>query len=155
VNITPIELAERVELWQNRLAPLGVNHFRIECITYGSPPVERLSSGGRIKATASVETDYDSVYFLFNDEEVEQMTPRKLDETIVHEWMHVATRDLAELQSRLETWMPAATFEDYHDGYKHIEEGLIDRLARLIVSLYYAPKRASVEQLDKLYRTTN
>src|SRR3954451_17356626 len=90
MKITPVQLAERVEAWQKRLEPLGVGHFRIECVTLTDEV-----PGQSIDADAGVAAnpDYDLARFYFNNDFLEQVDAQPLDETILHEWVHVAMRD--------------------------------------------------------------
>jgi hypothetical protein len=147
LNLTEVQLAQKVERWQERLRPLGISHWRIDRIIIGdeSPSLSRSAN-----ASAGVSQNYDSVTFFFNGDYVEEAEERELDETIVHEWLHVFMRDLDELQERVEPWMPDATYEGYRDAWSHEREGEVERLARLIVSLYHAD---SERELHMFFRT--
>lgn len=153
MNLSPIDLAERVELWQHRLAPLGVTHWRIERIVIGDADALGEASENA-NASAIRSKSYDSVTFFFLSEYVEEATEKQLDETIVHEWLHVYGRDLDELHTRVETWMPEATYDDFKDNWHHLREGEVERMARLIVALYNAPRKADIPRLNRLFRTT-
>jgi hypothetical protein len=137
MKITPIQLAKRVEKWGQRLAPLGVSHWRIERVIL----TDDIDSYGR-NASAGVSTSdfYDDVTWHFQNEWLENCTEQELDETIIHEWLHVAWRDLAEVQKRVRTWMPYATFNDHTDAVRHETEGLVDRLSRAMYHLYAGDK---------------
>lgn len=131
MEISPIELAERVQLWQQRLPLLGISHWRIQRVTVGG------DDGRNANATAGVSPHYDFVYFYFNSDWLEEVgSMQELDETIVHEWVHVAGRDVDEVQSLVEDWMPRATWTMYHDAYHHAREGEVDRFAKQIVNLF-------------------
>lgn len=149
--VEPIALAERVEAWQKRLGPLGIDHWRIEVITVGDD--DEVTSRRDAIASAGVSTHYESVRFFFRGSYLEDCSLRDLDETIVHEWLHVVGRDLDFAYSELDEWFPLATWDLVLAGLNHARESEIERLARLIVSLWYAPAKASNERLDLLYRT--
>lgn len=132
-----IRLAKRIERWQRVLRPLGVGSFRIECVTICD---ETSSKAGAI-ATSRIPPHYDSVYFEFTRDFLAEASKRRLDEVIVHEWLHVAHRDTDEATTRaVRAWMPEATYEDWKDAVEHEHEGFIERLARLVVDLHYAAK---------------
>ncbi len=133
VKITSIELAQRIEWWQGILAPLGVSHFRIERVTC----CEETTSKCNAIATSRIPSHYDSVYFEFTDDFLEEATERRLDEVIVHEWLHVAHRDVDEAMRAPRPWMAEQAYDDWVERVEHEHEGLIERLARFIVALQY------------------
>lgn len=133
MKISDAALGDRVRLWQQRLAPLGVAQWRIEKIIIGGTAP---SGSEDAHASAGVSSSYESVRFFFDDTFIAGCSRNELDETIVHEWLHVFGRDLDEVRERVKRWMPEMTFEDYTDTYTHAREGEIDRLARFIVYLF-------------------
>lgn len=68
------------------------------------------------------EDHYDSAQIVFDETKFRKSPKRWQDETIVHELLHVAWRDLDASQ-------------DDDGRVAHEKEGVIDRLARLIVLL--------------------
>lgn len=135
MKITPIQLAKRIERWQKRVPELGVSHFRFSVVLEDSVPGKSGAS-----AAANVPHDYDYVEFHFTFEFLEEASAEKLDEVIVHEWVHVAMRDLDHALNVVERWMPPATYEDFEDSVDHEREGLVDRFAWLIYRLYMGQK---------------
>lgn len=127
-----IKLAQRVEAWQKRLAPLGIGHFRILAVHV----VDQTPGGARANASVFTPSDYDSAEFWFKYDYVEECNEQELDETIIHEWLHVAFRDLDDALEVVESWMPEATHNDFENRIDHEREGVIDRLARLIYALH-------------------
>ncbi len=131
MNITPVQLAERVEEWSKRLAPLGVAHWRIVSVTV----TDSLDVDTQIGAV-EVSDKYDDCYFYVREDFVENCSEDELDELIIHEWLHVAFRDLSQTLDSVETWMPAATYDDFRESRKREEEGVIDRVARTLLLFY-------------------
>jgi hypothetical protein len=130
--VTQRQLLKRVKFWQRTLAELGISHWRIEeCNIVEEPPTERQSA-----ASCGLSRQYASVWFNFRREFLEEASLTKIDETIVHEWLHVALRDLDEAKDGAETWMPAATWTDFEERYTHESEGVVEAFARLIVRLH-------------------
>jgi hypothetical protein len=131
-NREAIKLCKRVETWQKRLGPLGLGHFRIEEVQVS----EDAPSGAAANASVHTSSYYDSVAFWFRTDHVEDSSEQRLDETIVHEWLHVAMRDLDASLEGLSDWIPFQTLSLWEERVNHEREGLVDRLARTIVSCY-------------------
>lgn len=130
MKITPIQLAKRVEKWAKVLAPLGVAHFEFSVVLTDDIPPD-----GQGQAAANISSHYDVVKFYFLNSYIEECTEDQLDQTIVHEWMHVAMRDLDETLQTVCTWMPPATYTDWEETVTHEREGIVDRLATLVIQL--------------------
>lgn len=133
MKITPIQLAKRVEAWGKRLAPLGVAHFDILRVTIGD---ESPSGHQNSKAAVQVHDLYDNCAFFFDSDELDRMEADELDMTIIHEWLHVAFRDLEAAINSYEDWVPVKFQDDFEDRLNHEREGLVDRLARALFQLY-------------------
>lgn len=143
--IEPVALAERVEAWQQKLWQLGVAHWRIKAVTLTDQvPRQAVRGDSPPVAGVIVSSDYDTVHFFFANDYLEELEEgglypdpdRELDETILHEWLHVAMRDFDEQLERVENWMPDATYGDFHDTLNHSREKLVDRLSRQLYSFY-------------------
>lgn len=125
-----VELAKRIEAWQKRVPELGVSHFRFTLTLDDNVPGSPHAS-----AAAVTPSDYDNVEFHFAYGFLEDATDERIDEVIVHEWVHVAMRDLDHTLHAVEKWMPEATYADFEETVDHEREGLVDRLAKLIYRL--------------------
>lgn len=121
---TPIHMAKRIEGWQKKLASLGVAHFEFELFL-----LEETPGGPNASATAQASRHYDKVVFTFRNDYVEEATDAELDQTIIHEWVHVAMRDLDHVLETPETWMPLQTYTDWEAAVDHEREGLVERLS--------------------------
>lgn len=129
---TPIRLAKRVERWQHRLALLGVSHFQFDVHLADELPGERRDAD----ACVQVSGQYDTCSFWFRWSFIENCTAAELDQTIIHEWLHVAFRDFDDALEAAEGWMPPRTFEDYDAKVNHEREGIVERLARQLWAFY-------------------
>jgi hypothetical protein len=126
------KLEKRVKFWQERLSELGVSHWRLESICI----VEECESGKSAAASIHFPADYDSFDLQFKREHLKFASKQRIDEDIVHEFLHLAWRDMDDTTAGVTTWMPNATYDDWRERYKHEQEGLIERTARLIVRLH-------------------
>ena len=133
MKITPIQLAKRVEAWGKRLAPLGIAHFDILRVTVGD---ESPSGDPDAKASVQVHDLYDNCSFFFDSDELERMDEDELDMTIIHEWLHVAFRDLEAAVAAYEEWVPSRSYGAFSSRLNHEREGLVDRLARAMFQLH-------------------
>jgi hypothetical protein len=139
VKITPVNLARRVERWQKRLSLLGVGHFTIRQVTVGDKNPWR-ESDRKVRASVYVPTHYDYCMFFFDADELEGMSADELDQTIIHEWLHVAMRDLDASLESVEEYMSAASHGEWEDRVNHEREGFIDRLAWMLLLFYKGEK---------------
>jgi hypothetical protein len=136
MNIDAVELADLVAQWQQLLKPLGVAHYRIDSVTIEDMvPGKALSHAG-----VSVAEDYDSCRFYFNETWLEGANSFELDETILHEWVHVAMCDLNNATDLARPWLPEATWDTFDQNLDHHKETLVDRVARTIYALSAPPQ---------------
>ena len=120
-------------MWQSRLGPLGLLHWRIEDIHV----VDETPGGPGAKATTQVSHCYDSCSFWFTKDFLREADERELDEVILHEWVHVAMRDLdTAVEDVDDMGLPQAALDAYSRRVGWAREGLVDRIARLIYDIY-------------------
>jgi hypothetical protein len=136
VKITSVQLAKRVEKWQYALVELGVAHWRIIAVTL----TDEMPNEDDADASVRVSSNYDSYHIFFRNEFIETTDEDRLDETIIHELLHVSMRDLDEALETAEAWMTPAGYNDWAHTVNHAREGHVERLARLIKRLYYDEK---------------
>ena len=136
MRLTPTQLAKRVEKWRGRLQHLGVGHIRIECVTL----CDETPGGPQAKATVQPSREYDSAHFWFTRDFIENCQEHELDETIIHEWVHVAMRDYdtAIESDVVEDHLAPAAHDAWVDRVDHEREGVVDRVARQIYSFWLA-----------------
>lgn len=127
-----ISLAERVEVWQHRLAVLGLGHWRIEGVTI----CDEVPGVNGSEAAVQPSFQYDSATFWFRADFVENAAEQVLDETIIHEWLHVAMRNLDQAMDSINDSLSPAAREVWQDRINFEREVLIDRLARQIYALH-------------------
>lgn len=134
MKITPIQLAKRVEKWGKTLATLSVAHFEFELSISNEKPD---SAGNKYpQASVLIDPQYDKAWFWFYEDYLDCCTEDQLDQTIIHEWLHVAMRDFDFTMDLVETWMPEATYDSWEQTVTHEREGLVERLATTLFQLY-------------------
>lgn len=142
MKITNIQLAKRVEAWGKRLAPLGVAHWDINYIAVVDAipvdPGELVSNTAM--AAVQCSKDYDQCWWYFTETFLDTCDEEQLDYVIIHEWMHVAMRDMAVVSDRVEKWMPPVYYEDHQEALEHETESLVDRVARTMLYLHTGEK---------------
>lgn len=126
-----IKLAKRVEYWQKKMPLLGIAHWKIERVT----TCDEMPDEGSL-AQVQCSEKYDSCRFWFWNDYLDRATPDDLDQTIIHEWVHVAMRDFDVALQAVEPWMPEATYEDFSYSTNLRREALVDRLARQLYDAY-------------------
>jgi hypothetical protein len=129
-----VKLAKRIEFWQKRLPMLAIGHFDIKCVT----TTDDVPCRGGLSAVAAVQTSvlYDSCHFYFDNDFVDEADQHELDQTIIHEWVHVAMRDFDVSLHAVESWMPEQTYEDFKETVDQRREGFVDRVARQLYDAY-------------------
>lgn len=123
-----IKLAERVEEWQDRLRWLGIGHWRIDAVHVD----DETPGGPHANATVRASYHYQSCEFWFKHEFVDNANDAELDETIIHEWLHVAMRDFDRAVESIEDQLSCSVREVWESRVDHEREGLIDAVARQI-----------------------
>lgn len=137
-NRRSIQLAKRVEAWQKCLEPLGLAHYRIEQVTVEENP------DGNERANASVTPSdlYDSAWFSFSSSFVDHCYDDddlpKLDQVIIHEWLHVAFRDYYAAIALAEEHLSPPMREMWESALNTPHESLIERLARQLYHSFYS-----------------
>lgn len=131
--ITHKQLTKRVEDWQERLGSLGVGHFRISEIEITEDITKGAASG---TAAVTMSDAYDTCSFSFKGSWLEDATEQEIDETIIHEWLHVCFRDLMAVIGRVDNWMIPIAFTDFDKAIDHEAEGIIDRMSRSLYEMY-------------------
>ncbi len=131
--MTPRQLLKRIQFWQVELVHLGVSHAQIKQVYI----TEEVPGGAGALAAVSCSENYDDVEFWFHPSMLEREA-QELDETIIHEWLHVAWRDMDFVCRRPEDHMAPAVFSEWDAHLNHETEGLIDRTARQLCVLWYS-----------------
>lgn len=132
MNITQEQLTKRVAFWQKRLAPLGIGHFDAEYVGI----VLETPAGPDAAAASFISTSYDVVRMWYKAEFLDDCEKEQLDQLIIHEWVHVALRDLVRTHDILHRYLPPASLEDFEDRVLHEQEKVIDRIANALLSAY-------------------
>lgn len=116
--------------------------------------VDETPNGKSANASVQPSASYDSVFFWFKEEFLEEASKREVDEVILHEWMHVLMRDLDQAIESVEDELSPASEAQWNDRLRHEREGLVDRLARTFYLLYVSEKDASIPALTRCARSS-
>lgn len=129
--MTLATLTKRVLYWQQKLSPLGVGHWRVE-VKIVAEPQGKPSSKACVKSSQL----YDTCWMEFAADELAIATARDIDETIIHEWLHVAFRDFDHaVREGIYSYFPSPAEDAWEARVDHEREGVVDRLARTLISL--------------------
>lgn len=129
------ELKARVQLWNERLTPLGFGHWEVNVEIVDEPDDEALNGA---KASVSNSSYYDSCWMEFkeawlNDEDT---TQAHIDLVIVHEFIHVAMRDFDDAIHDVQYALGEPGKSIWQSRVKHEREGFVDRVARTLYLTY-------------------
>lgn len=127
--MTEEQVRDRVLMWQGRLSHTGVGHFEVGVQLTPTLPSDKDSA----RACVDISPYYDWVEFYITPSTTEAPD---LDYVIVHEWLHVAARDLDDATHGVAETLGTEARRLYLDRLDHESEGFIDRLARAIVHAY-------------------
>lgn len=132
MKITGIQLAKRVEKWGKTLSTLGVAHFVIDRVVL----CDETPAGRGYCAEVVTMASYDSASFYFTHNFLEDVEARELDQTIIHEWVHVAMRDLDQAITSIDPQLSPAAQHLWCDRVHHEREGLVERLALTLYDMH-------------------
>jgi hypothetical protein len=130
--MTEGQLQRRITYWQRKLGHLGVGHWRVEEVLVQ----DETPAGPNAAMTVRSSGSYDSCQFRARRDWLENAGREEIDETIIHEWLHVCMRDLDHAIEAAEEWMPSHTWYSYDRAVDHEQEGVIDRLARQLYQFH-------------------
>ena len=131
-----IQLAKRVETWQKRLGPLGLLQYTIDSVSCSDSP------GGNEWSAACVtpSANYDRARFEFRNDVVDFAYDNDdfeyLDQTILHEWLHVSFQAFENTIELVDDKLSSAQSEIWQEALTHTREQLIDRLARQLYAAF-------------------
>ena len=131
--MTITQLRKRVELWLNRMQPLGIRHWAIELSIVNVVENER-----QVEANASCTcaSHYDKMWLEFRKDFIDSADEEDLDRTIVHELLHASMRDLDHVSEGVSEYLGEPHRSVYQESLMHATEGLVERLAWTIILAY-------------------
>jgi hypothetical protein len=113
-----------VRRWQSRLR---LNHWDLVIDT------ETPAAGDAI-AECIRHHSYDTAVMRFRPD-WPQWERRYANDTIVHELLHLQERDLSEAVNTAQLFFHPEAWKQFNDRCEHEREGLVDRLATILVDL--------------------
>lgn len=129
--MTVRQLGSRVKYWQRALHDLGLQGWDLHVDAVDEPKGRPNSH-----ASVTVATHYDSAWIEFAESALTELSNRNIDKIIVHELLHIIFRDyeavVDEGMSAL-GYREQSTFEAMRE---HEIEGIIERLARTIITVH-------------------
>jgi len=123
--VTRTELAALVERWRRILLP----EWRVVLMD-GPPPDEQHDSFWAISQT---KNDYREICVYFTPECLDDRS--RCEVTVVHELLHALTRPWRQQIDSVASDLAAPAYHALRRAREHEEEQLVDRLARVLVSL--------------------
>lgn len=130
------KLSKRVVMWGQRLDQLGLAHYRVDSVKTTDEPGDNPNSAACVTASKN----YDSAHFEFRNQEVnwayENEDFEYLDQTIIHEWLHVSFQPYYNAIFLVGDGLSADANRLWEEAMEHANEQLIERLARQIYAAF-------------------
>lgn len=137
--MTLTQIVKRIDYWQHHpsLAHLGLAHWRFTVKWYDASHEGDNKMMSDAVATVNPSTFYTDATITLSEADIASPAYEgDEDRYIVHELLHVAMRDLDEaMEADIEEFFPPPLVDTHEHRVRHAKEGLIDALARVIVSL--------------------
>lgn len=130
--MTHAALEKRVRQWQQSMPCLGLAHWRIEIKI-----LEELRDDRETNASVVCSSHYDTAWMEFERSFLNEAEEAQVDQTIVHELVHMAMRDFDNAISDVYVSLGQPARAIWMDHVDHAREGLVERLAR---TLYYTSR---------------
>ena len=122
--MTKREIERLVSDWQKRLK---LEHWSIKVDWSRSPREDAYATTHRRIKYDIAEIYFDSEYRTWSKDFAEQL--------VVHELLHLTTRDLDQVIGDLEDLLRLESFKLVEKRYDHEIEGVVDRFATIVVEL--------------------
>lgn len=129
--MTRAEFEARVNYWRIRLGHTGLTHWRFD-FDYDDDALED-RNGREADASVGVHETYDTAHWHVRPATL-GMDPLTVDETIVHELLHVAMRNLNSVEHDILAEVGGRSMIILSERLEVEIESFVERLARAIVS---------------------
>lgn len=125
------QVEQIVHWWIPRL---GLDHWRID-VVWDHSRDEAPSFDSFEHAFTWRARDYDEARMYFNPNEMEHWDRRQANEIVVHELLHLVTRDIEFVLDQIEDQLHRDVETLVTVSHRHAVEGAVDRLSKRIVEL--------------------
>lgn len=125
--MTQLEIAELVDAWQSRLR---LDHWRV------TVEFEHMDDA---RAKSDRHHQYDQATITFDSAELENEDHLSVEALVVHELLHFHTRDVEGIAEAWEPVVHPDVAGQLADRLEHDLEGMIDRLAWILVRQRHSP----------------
>lgn len=121
-----------LSVWQSRL---NLTHWTIK-VDWATPPErpDGADEGDMLWADVVWGNSSDDATIRFHESYL-GWDRKQMNETVVHELIHLVNRDLQEGVESAEDVMPTSAFKVFRNRFEHEIEGVIERTAKLFVTL--------------------
>ena len=137
--MTLSDVAELVAGWQE---PLGLTTWNLTIELVANP-------GDNDDALAACTPDgaYERATLQFADALLKQ-SPRRVEEVVVHELLHLTCRDLSSVLQDAEEQLGPVAGPMFHNRTLHELEGIVDKVATLLVDFCYSDEECTPSSAD-------
>lgn len=124
--MTEASLLDIIERWQKRLK---LDSFSISA-AFDDATLDEASD-----ACVNISADYDRAWIKFNPDSWSQWDRQRANEVVVHELLHVMTRDIDESTKAVMNLVRGDTWALAHSRHDHELENFVDSMALRLIEL--------------------
>ena len=124
--MTPAQLEKRIARLQ---AALNLDHWKLDVKI-----VEEMEFSPGAAACVIRSTDYDLAEIRVAQATLDTHSEFELDVALAHELLHIHFRDMDNVTELMAELVPEAARDAYVSWLAHEQEGIVDRLARAVVT---------------------
>ena len=123
------ELTDRIDIWLERLKPLGLSHWVINVSIVSDDELDA-------NAACTCSRDYDTMWLEFRKGFLKEAEEEDIDRVIIHELVHAAMRNLDGAADGAAEHLALAHRMAWEKTLNHEREWFVEALARTINLAY-------------------